>query len=305
MNYKATILTLIIFSSCSNSELEQKNMELENQLSEINNNLTETTSQLESCSFELTEIKNTPEKRFLRAQKLFSENNLTEAISEYEEIVQKFKGTNDAKNAEREVNRINKIIEDQIREEERKKSLGYKILKPSSKVSYGDLTVGIEKIWTGKRWSFDDYGSYYSLRDAERGNIHVLSKLSITSEINNPSLPPVLVYQMKGGELHLLGKLKYEFRRWKDYGSYLGNYADYGNDFSHSSTIRFNLGLQLSEEKIKNHSIYIVLKKEGCFVRSTNTYGNPEISYKESSCQIKSILNIDDFDNEYTLLKRF
>ena len=109
---------------------------------------------------------------------------------------------------------------------------------------------------------------------------------------------------MKEGKLHLLGKLEYEFRRWKDYGSYLGNYSDYGNDFSHSSTIRFNLGLQLSEEEIKNHSIYIVLKKEGCFVRSRNTYGNPEISYKGSSCQTKSILTLDDFDNEYTLLKR-
>lgn len=91
---------------------------------------------------------------------------------------------------------------------------------------------------------------------------------------------------MLNGELHLIGKLSYEFRRWKDYGSYLGNHADYGNDFAHSSTIPFNLGLQVSEEIINEHEIYLVLNRNGCFMRSSDSYGRPKVQYKEMGCTV-------------------
>jgi len=288
------IITLI---SCSDGETKK-------QLSELKTELEQAKTELSNCSAELTEIKNTAENRFIRAKKLLTDNNLTRAKTEFQGIVDNFKGTNDATTASKEIEKIDKIIEKKRADEERKKALGYKVLKPTTRVKYGDLSLRFDKVWKGKRWSFDDYGSQYFLRDAERGNSHIMARISVTSENNNPSLPPILVYQMSNGELKYLGTQGYKFRRWKDYGSYLGNYADYGNDFSHSKTIPFNCGVELSNDDLKSGTIYVVLKKQGCFNRTKVDYGNPEIAYRESSCSPKRILKVEDFDNEYVLIKK-
>lgn len=288
------IITLI---SCSDGESKK-------QLSELKTELEQTKSELNNCSAELTEIKNTAENRFIRAKKLLTDNNLNGAKTEFQGIVNNFKGTNDAITASKEIDKIDKTIEKKRVDAERKKALGYKVLKPTTSVKYGDLSLRFDKVWKGKRWSFDDYGSQYFLRDAERGNSHIMARISVTSENNNPSLPPILVYQMNNGELKYLGTQGYKFRRWKDYGSYLGNYADYGNDFSHSKTIPFNCGVELSNDDLKSGTIYVVLKKQGCFNRTKVDYGNPEIAYRESSCSPKRILKVEDFDNDYVLIKK-
>lgn len=283
--------------SCSDGETQK-------QLSELKAELEQTKTELNNCSSELTELKNTAENRFIRAKKLLSENNLNGAKTEFQGIIDNFKGTNDASIASKEIAKIDRTIEQKRIEAERKKALGYKILKPTSRVKFGDLSLRFDKIWKGKRWSFDDYGSQYFLRDAQRGNSHIMARVSITSENNNPSLPAILVYKMDNGELSLLGTLGYKFRRWKDYGSYLGNYADYGNDFAHSKTIPFNCGVELSNDELKAGTIYVVLKKQGCFNRTKVDYGNPEIAYRQSLCNPKQILKVEDFDNDYVLLKK-
>lgn len=288
---------LLTLFSCSDGETKK-------QLSVLKTELEKTKAELNNCSSELTAIKNTAENRFIRAKKLLIENKLKGAKKEFRGIVDNFKGTNDATIAKKEIAKIDKTIEQKIIAAERKKALGYKILKPTMRVKYQDLSLSFDKIWKGKRWSFDDYGNEYFLRDAKRGNSHIMARVSITSENNNPSLPPILVYQMKNGELKLLGTLGYKFRRWEDYGSYLGNYADYGNSFAHSKTIPFNCGLELSNDDLKSGTIYVVLKKQGCFNRYNENYGRPEISYRKSTCKTKKILKVEDFDNDYELLKK-
>lgn len=293
----ALTLGLLTLFSCSDGETQK-------QLSELKTELEKTKAELNNCSAELTEIKNTAENRFIRAKKQLAENNLNGAKTEFRGIVDNFKGTNDATIATKEIAKIDRTIEQKRIDAERKKALGYKVLKPNTRVKFGDLSLRFDKIWKGKRWSFDDYGSQYFLRDAKRGNSHIMARVSITSDNNNPSLPPILVYQMNNGELKLLGTLGYKFRRWEDYGSYLGNTADYGNSFAHSKTIPFNCGLELSNDDLKSGTIYVVLKKQGCFNRTKVDYGNPEIAYRESSCNPKRILKVEDFDNDYELLKK-
>jgi len=235
--------------------------ESKKQIADLKLDLNQTKFELEKCSEELSAIRNTAENRFVRARKLLSRGLLEDAAREFQGIVENFEGTNDAKIASKELVKLDATIRQKRIEAERKIALGFKVLKPTTSVKYGDLSLRFDKLWTGKRWTFDDYGHQYFLRDAKRGNSHVLARVSITSEGNNPELPPILIYQMENGVLNKLGVLAYEFRRWKDYGSYLGNYTDYGNDFSHSKTIPFNCGLELSNEELKGKSIYVVLKK--------------------------------------------
>ncbi|CAM1357627.1 hypothetical protein [Tenacibaculum halocynthiae] len=291
------IFGVVAILGCSDGETKK-------QLVELKIELEETKTELNVCSAELAEIKNTAQNRFIRAKKYLFDNNLTDAKSEFVGIIENFKGTNDAKTASKEITKINNTIKRRKLVAERKKALGYKILKPTTRVKYGDLSLRFDKIWKGKRWSFDFYGDRYFLRDAQRGYKHILARVSITSKSNDPSLPSISVYQMSNGELILLGTLDYKFRRWKDYGSYLGNYADYGNDFAHSKTVPFNCGLELSEDNLKNGTVYVVLKKQGCFNRVKNDYGNPEVAYKKSLCSPKHILKVEDFDTDYLLLKK-
>lgn len=296
-NLIAIPLILLTFFSCSDNDTK-------NQLLELESKLEQAKMELSKCSNELFELKNTPENRLIRANKFVSENKLNDAIAQFNEIEQKFQGTEYSKTASKERIKIEKRIAQIKIEEERKKALGFKILKPTTTVKYDNLTLKFQKIWKAKRWTFDDYGSQYFLMDAERGNSHLMARVSITSESNNPSLPPIFVYQMINGELKYQDILQYKFRRWEDYGSYLGNYADYGNDFSHSKTIPFNCGVEINNDYLNKGTVYIVLKKQGCFNRTNSDYGNPEIYYKQNECTPKSSLKINDFDTDYILLKK-
>lgn len=305
MKFSTKLLPFILFGILSCSEGQQK-AELENAMAELQ----KVKQELTKCSMELADVLNTPDQRIITAKKLFAEGNFAGAKKKYEEIKVKFPDTDYSKTASIQLLGLNKVIEKrkveaekQRVEEERKKALGFKILKPSNNVKFSDLSIRFEKIWIGKRWSFDDHGREYSLRDATRGNKHVLVRLSISSESKNPDLPPILAYQYFDGKLRLLGTLRYEFRRWKDYGSYLGNYADYGNDFAHSKTIPFNLGLETSETNLKNGRIYVVMRKITCFTRENKDFGRPEVEYKMRVCTPKSSLGISDFDDDYVLIK--
>ncbi|PZE18732.1 hypothetical protein DNU06_02575 [Putridiphycobacter roseus] len=282
-----------------NKELESTKQELESLKKELKN-----------CSIELQEIKNTPENRILNAKKSYANGDIFSAKLEYEDIKINFPKTEYSEIAIKELKVIarddaKKKLEDakQKAEEERKKALGFKILKQSSKVKFNDVTLKFDKIWLGKRWIFDNYGNRYFLRDATRGSKHILARVSISSESKNPTLPPILAYEYIDGRLQLIGVLDYEFRRWEDYGSYLGNYADYGNDFAHTKTIPFNLGLEVDEDKLKKGRIYIVMEKNNCFFRDVKKLGSPEVKYTNFSCKFNTSLEVNDFDKNYVLIK--
>jgi len=294
------IVSLLLAISCSNESTHQKELitSLELELSQVKDSLSQ-------CQNELGRIKNTPEIRLLKAQNYETELDNATALLEYNDIIEKFPQSKESIEAKNASDRIQRVMEGDRIAAEKRKALKFNGLKKKTKITYEGLSIGVEKIWIGSRWIFDSYGDRYFLRDAERGNTHILARISITSKYKNPTLPPLLVYKLYNGQLVLIDKLKYEFRRWKDYGSYLGNYADYGNDFNHSETIRFSLGLQLEKDIIDNNPIYVVLKKEGCFYRDNNSYSRPEVSYKPANCDNKTLLDVDDFEDDYVLVKTF
>ena len=99
--------------------------------------------------------------------------------------------------------------------------------------------------------------------------------------------------------------LEYRFRRWEDYGSYLGNSADYGNDFSRTKTIPFSLGYEIEESDYKGYPIYVVLHNKLNIIKEYDRFANPPSSYNSKSYGYKKELNVDDFDEngEYILIK--
>lgn len=71
MKLKSITYSILTFSmlGCSNADLKK-------QLSDLQSELEKAKIELNNCSAELTEIKNTPENRFIRAKNLLSDNDL-------------------------------------------------------------------------------------------------------------------------------------------------------------------------------------------------------------------------------------
>ena len=100
--------------------------------------------------------------------------------------------------------------------------------------------------------------------------------------------------------------MSYEFYKWKDYGTYLGNYSDYSNDFSRTKRIRFDVGEQLQVSKYIGKEIYLVVSKKEKASRQSTRIGNPEIEYSPYSIDvdIPEILDIETFEKNFILVKR-
>ncbi|MDX9791721.1 MAG: hypothetical protein RBT61_12890 [Candidatus Kapabacteria bacterium] len=262
-------------------------------------------AELNECKNTVEELQNTPQVRLSKGQQYLSNNDIANAKKEFNALIEKFNETEEAQKAKSLIADIDKQEKEKKEAEERKRTLGFKILKENSSVTIGDVTVKFSSVSTGQRFNFDHYKGESWGRNAERGEIYILSKVSISSEIKDPKLPPVAVYKISNGSLTRIGTMEYRFQRWRDYGAYLGNYADYGNDFSHSKTIPFSLGQTVSTEEFNNSALFVVVKKENCFYRNSDRFGRPPVSYKSSHCNLKSTLSVDDFDKDYVLVKIF
>lgn len=262
-------------------------------------------SDLIECRKIVEELQNTPQVRLSNGQKYFLAADFANAKNELKLLIEKFSDSNEAKKAKSLLVEIEKR-EQEIKEvAERKKTLGFKILKEIKLITVGEIKMNFGNIETGQKWIFDRYGDEWRYRSAERGEKFVLAKLSISSDNKNPVLPPIGIYIMKGGELVLNGTMGYEFSRWDDYASYLGNNHDFKNDFAHSKSIPFSLGLSVSNDNLNDYPVFIIVKKENCFYRDTNRFNNPPVAYSPSGCYLKPNLTLDDFENEYVVVKIF
>lgn len=318
------VLTAFIISGCT-SDQEYNNLkkqldELNKQLGEKNKELDEFKKQklnideeLNTCKKNYDEILNSSLQRITKARKLFHDKEYEYAKKEYLAIIEKFPFSIEAKNSEEELKKIDEIISKQkfeeknrIELEEKKKILGFKILKESLIKDIDYNTIKFETINVSNKWIFDSNGYEYYYNTAERDSKLITAKVKITSKIKEPKLPQILVYQMVNNKLIYIDSFRYKFNRWKDYGSYLGNYGDDSNDFNYTKTITFSLGVQVLEKDLKNNSIFVVAKNNNCVEKNYNQYSKPKYSYNDYNCEIqKPILTIEDFEKDYTLIKIF
>lgn len=286
-NYYIVYLLFILIINCGISKEDHEKLKTE----------------FNKCSTELEDIKNSPQVRINRALKFQQENNLEQAKKEYKEIVAKFPGTDEFKKAESRINEIELKEIKQREEEERKRLLGFKILKESFTTKIGEVLLNFSSFNSSSTFSFDSYEDMYTYRTAERGNIYINTRVSISSDSKDPNLPPIILYKAEKGSLLNIGMMRYEFVWWESFSAYLGNSAAHSNDFSHTRTIPFNTGLEMELTDFNNHAIFIVVKNKNCYSRNYNTYGRPPIRYEENSCDVKSSLKVEDFDLDYKLIK--
>lgn len=275
---KILLLSIIILTSCESKVKKSEYLRLQKELSE--------------CKKQVEELQNTPSNRLLKVQEYISKEDFKNAKIELNLLIDKFGDTPEAKRGELLIQKIEQDEKIRKENEERKKTLGFKMLKEKSTVVIDNITLKFKSVKTSKQWTFDnDKYDYYKYRDAERGNIFVLANVSVTSKVKQSKIPLISVYKLINGQLKLYGTMKRE---------YLYDYENSTDaDFKYVSTVVFAQALEISKNTLDNTSIFVVVKNTNC---SRYEYGY-YLDASPDGCNIKSTLTIDDFDKEYSLIK--
>jgi hypothetical protein len=200
------------------------------------------------------------------------------------------------------------LARQQAAQEEAKRmaALGFKALKTSPYFRHGETSMGLTATGVVRRWIFDWHGDGWKFLDAERGRKFVTATVTVNSKSKDPLLFGIGAYVADGGKLIHVGKARYRFTRWRDYGAFLGTQADFRNDFSHSSRIPFSIGISVADEELKRRPLYLIATREGCNRRLYERFGQPPIQYVQSNCNsLKPTLTLADFkDGSLAVIKR-
>lgn len=240
---------------------------------------------LHAATVRIAELENTPAERLARAIRLSQSRDEKASEEEYTALIDKYPQAPEARVARDSLGALRERREAQARAAERIQRLGFKGLAVTNDVTVGPTRMRVSSVRLGSRFISDRYDGSYHYRDVRRGYTYVLADVRITAAEDelNPMLPAIAVYKISGAYLYYVGTMSYQFQRWDDYGSYLGNTPDYGNDFSRTSTIAFNLGLEISDEDATG-PLFLMVEKRNCASRTIAQFGSPEVSYPTYSC---------------------
>lgn len=302
MKKLSLLLVIMVLAGCSGpsqKDIDGLNHKIDS-ISGVNESLAKTID----CLRDSISILSFPANQRMAEIKSFIESNdFTAASKGISELKKVFPKSSEAKECA-ELGKIIKAKQEAYKaEQERLKALGFKGIaqKNSFKIDYNTITLS--GISIGTQFSFDDYGHQYFYRTADRGNKYVTAAMSVTSTNKDPKLPELAIYVVKGDKMEKEATFDTQFARWKDYGAYLGNYHDNGNDFAKVSTVRFKIGCEVSSN-VTSRPFAIVCKNSNVLKSTYDRFRNPPISYS-GYASYPSELTMKDFNKNYTLIKLF
>jgi hypothetical protein len=215
-------------------------------------------------------------------------------IAAAEPLRSKFPSSPESATAEKRIVELTAKRDKEEAEAKRVAALGFKAFSPSARLEGDEATIALKAVGMKKTWTFDAYGSEYHYEEAEKGSTFVTAQVTASSKNKDPKLPGVALYVVDGSALVKIADFSYRFVRWDDYGSYLGNYADYRNDFAHSSSIALTIAASIENDKIKK-PLYLLASRQGCYASSYGRFHNPPMSYFSNGCDtLKASMTAED-----------
>lgn len=285
---------LIVLFGCGADQTELNNLRKERD--ELAAQVKANATVIQALRDSVTMLAFPADQRLTKINSLVSSGDYTAAKQEISRLVELFPESKEAKSAPAISERIDKLIAQKRAEEERIKALGFKALKASTTFKIDYNTVELTSISVGNTFTFDSYGDRYFYRTADRGNKYITAVMKITSQDKDPKLPQLAIYSISGDTMFKVGNFDTEFARWKDYGTYLGNTHDFGNDFAKTSSVRFKIGEEVSEDIVKG-PYALIMKKENGLSRNYDLFGNPPVSYT-GYVSYPSTLKLEDFTKD-------
>ena len=298
MKKATSLLTLLILlSACNNFSNEYAKSQED--LASARDSICILQKQIEQLSYPANQ-------RLDNINKLIQEGNFESAQIELKNLVALFPNSKGAQLEPNLKSKIESLSQAKIEEQKRLKALGFKVLKDNMTVSFGDVCAKFSGFKTASTFVFDNYGYEYRYRQADKNCMYISASMNITSSSSNPKLPECAIYFVDGDVLRSSQvRFTTEFARWDDYGSYLGNYADFNNDFSKVNTVKFKIGAEIENEDLKRPFV-VILKKEGVLERKNDRFATPAVRYS-GHASFPSTLTIEDVDKsgQYVVIKRY
>lgn len=295
------LIGILALVSCENNQRELN--ELKKHVDSLTTVVSEKDTEIEQLKGTIVKLQYPADQRLAKARSLYDDGKLEQALSEIKSLKEIFPNSVEAKSSSSLIEAIDKKKEEARKEEERIKALGFKAIKETTNLKIGYNTITISGISTGNRFTFDSYDDSWFYKDADRGTKFVSAQMSVTSTDHDPKLPQFAIYKITGGQMSLVDRFMTRYARWRDYGAYLGNYHDSSNDFAKVSTVKFKIGVQVSNEILAG-PYAIVVKKENMLYSHYDRYRNPPMSY-EGTVDYPQTLSVSSFSNKYALVKCF
>jgi len=244
---------------------------------------------------QVEELQQTPETLLTKVKALIASGDLGQTTPLLETMRTRFGDTPQLKVA------TTAVAQAQA-ESDRKQALakelearGFYAIKPTMSPVIGNNTLKVESLKLANTWTFDSRNDgEYHYRDAEKGSSYLLMNVTVHSTDKDPMLPEVAVYTIDGKEMTRVGVFSYEFRRWQSYGTFIGLYHDFKNDFARASAVPFNAAASVINYYAKK-PFAVVATGKNCYERG-DAIGQPNVRYTIGvECLSKTVLTIDDF----------
>ncbi len=280
------------------TELSEKNTQLTGQIDNLN-------AQISNLMTENQELAQTPARRLVEISDLVAKRDEIGAQAALQALKQAYPSSMEVTSAEGLLSSLQTKLREEREAAERQERLGFRALKELRSFEGTGLKLNLSQAQIADKWLFDDYGNAHFYRDATRDNRFVVARVAITANPGNkdPRLPGFGVYTVSGKKLVLLARMEYRFSRWDDYGSYLGNEADFKNDFEYTATIPFTLGAEVAKSDLQK-PLFLLAARTPCMSRLYERFENPPVSYRGFCDALKGELSLDEaLSNTYVLVK--
>jgi hypothetical protein len=275
----------VLFGGCTNQQAENTIASLHKQLTtakeknaKLGSENRELKAKIDHLADEVKKLSDTPAARLQSIRQLVANSDLQKARTALEELHGKYPRAEETRTATQIVAKLSEEVKAKQREKARLERLKFKAISVTPTFTHNGLKFRTLKVSRTGRWVSDSYHYEYHYRDADRGTKFIVLRVNISSKTSkNPNLFPVAVYKVSGKKLIHIADFEYAFRRWHDYGSYLGNYSDSGNSFAKSKTVRFTLAAQVSDANLKA-PLMVVASNEQCVERINRDLA-PAVAY--------------------------
>ncbi|WP_157421939.1 hypothetical protein [Acidovorax sp. Root219] len=284
---------------------QDENVELKKQIALLTQERDSISKERNDLKDQVKKLSQTPGNLMGELTALVNQGKIDEAQKALGVLQFEFPKSPESAQAYRLVTELRAKIEKQQEQARQLEALGFKALKPSSLTDTNAVKVTMSAPTLAKQFVFDRYDGYYHFRTADRDTKFVVANLSATAKkgVTDPELPGYAIYRPDGKTLRKIADFSVEFSRWGDYGSYLGNHHDTGNDFAKTSTITFAIGAQVTDEYLGTKPLYIVSTAGGCMKRRYDRFSNPPVSYSGYCSELADVLSQDDLA-KLTLVRR-
>jgi len=272
---------------------------------ETEKKLTVALAKVQALESEVTQLKNGPAELLKEGLALLDKSDDDGASKPLGRVVAEYPASAESSIAKQRLDEIaaRRAAEEAAKlaaakEAERLRREGFKALKPS-KVAIFEDQVGVkpQSISVSYRWIFDRTGWQYSTREPRKGYGYLVFDFQAGSLSSNPALPVFVAFVPEDDHLRAIGAFRTEFYKWSDYGAYLGNYADFNNDFGHRDMIKFTAGLEVDEETLEK-PIFVAAWKPPCLHRRERKFEHPAVYYERSGCDFSPTVKLDEVDDK-------